>query len=126
MARPIVMLARKPGPNTPPAPLIPSSAATGPLTTISGAGPDVDCQPPPPVERSSISASHAASTTGKYSGRQPAIAALIAASCTVTALSSCGSRPITSSAGRSTVARNRSSSGCETGTSGRPSDQPWA
>ena len=84
IARAMVALGRKPGPNTPPVQLNPSSARTGPLTTISGEGPLVLCQPPPLAERSRISASQAASTTGKYSGRQPAMAALIAASSTVT------------------------------------------
>ena len=79
MARGMVAFGRKPGPNAPPAALKPSSCLTGPLTTISGAGPLVDCQPPPRAARSRISASNAASTTGKYSGRQPAMAALTAA-----------------------------------------------
>jgi len=74
-----VAFGRKPGPNAPPAVLKPSSCRTGPLTTIIGAGPLVDCQPPPRAARSRISASKAASTTGKYSGRQPAMAALTAA-----------------------------------------------
>src|SRR5690606_14076179 len=52
IARGTVALGRKPGPNTPPALLNPSSSRTGPLTTISGAGPLVDCQPPPRVDRS--------------------------------------------------------------------------
>jgi hypothetical protein len=51
----------------------------GPLTTISGEGPLVDWKPPPRAARSRMSASNAASTTGKYPGRQPAIAALTAA-----------------------------------------------
>ena len=59
--------------------LKPSWCLTGPLTTISGAGPLVDWKPPPRAARSRISASNAASTTGKYSGLQPAIAALTAA-----------------------------------------------
>ena len=79
MARETVAFGRKPGPKAPPAVLKPSSCLTGPLTTIIGAGPLVDCQLPPLAARSRISASNAASTTGKYSGRQPAMAALIAA-----------------------------------------------
>jgi hypothetical protein len=79
MARGMVALGRKPGPKTPPPELKPSSWRTGPLTTIIGAGPLVDCQPPPRAARSRISASNAASTTGKYSGRQPAMAAFTAA-----------------------------------------------
>ena len=73
------MFGRKPGPNAPPAVLNPSSCRTGPLTTMSGAGPLVDWKPPPRAARSRMSASNAARTTGKYSGLQPAIAALTAA-----------------------------------------------
>jgi hypothetical protein len=79
MARATVAFGRKPGPKAPPVVLKPSSFLIGPLTMIIGAGPLVDCQPPPRAARSRISASNAASTTGKYSGRQPAIAALTAA-----------------------------------------------
>jgi len=79
IARGIVMFGRNPGPKAPPAVLKPSCSLIGPLTTISGAGPLVDWKPPPRAARSRISASNAASTTGKYSGLQPAIAALTAA-----------------------------------------------
>ena len=126
IARATVALGRNPGPNTPTPQLNPSRARIGPLTTISGAGPLVLCQPPPPAARSRMSASHAANTTGKYSGRQPAIAALIAASSTVHSRSTWTLRPMTSSGGRGVCARNASTSGREAGTSGRPSDQPWS
>jgi hypothetical protein len=90
IARATVALARNPGPKTPPVQLKPRRARIGPLTMISGAGPLVLCQPAPlPPARSRMSASHAARTTGKYSGRQPAIAALIAATSTVTVRSTC-------------------------------------
>src|SRR5580692_2752914 len=79
IARGIVMFGRNPGPKAPPAVLKPSCCLIGPLTTISGAGPLVDWKPPPRAARSRISASNAASTTGKYSGLQPAIAAFTAA-----------------------------------------------
>ena len=65
IARGIVALGRNPGPNAPPAVLKPSSFLTGPLTTISGEGPLVDWKPPPRAARSRMSASNAASTTGK-------------------------------------------------------------
>jgi len=79
IARGMVMFGRNPGPKAPPAVLKPSWPLIGPLTTISGAGPLVDWKPPPRAARSRISASNAASTTGKYSGLQPAIAAFTAA-----------------------------------------------
>ena len=126
IARATVAFGRKPGPNAPPTVLKPSSCRTGPLTTIIGAGPLVDCHPPPRAARSRIRASNAASTTGKYSGRHPAIAALTAARYTVQFRPTCSSSPMTSSGARVVVARNASTSGCEAGTSGRPSDQPWA
>ena len=126
IARGMVAFARKPGPNTPPVELSPIRSRTAPFTTISGAGPEVDCQPPPFVVRSSMSASHAASTTGKYSGRHPAMAALMAAVRTVTSRSTCGMWPMTSSGASLVCARKRSSSGSLTGTSGNPSDQPWS
>ena len=124
IARATVALARKPGPKTPPVELKPSSWRIGPLTTISGAGPLVLCQPPPVAERSRISASHTASTTGKCSGRQPAMAALMAASSTVHSRFRWSMRPMTSRRSRAVRARNRSSSGSDTGTTGKPSVQP--
>ena len=121
--RATVAFGRNPGPKTPPPALKPSSPRTGPFSTISGAGPLVLCQPPPRAARSSMSASKAARTTGKYSGWQPAMAALIAASSTVQSRPVASSEPMISCGPRPVWARNRSSSGCETGTSGSPSDQ---
>ncbi len=123
-ARGIVAFGRNPGPNAPPAVLKPSSFLTGPLTTISGDGPLVDWKPPPRAARSRMSASNAASTTGKYSGLQPAMAALIAAVRTLTSRPTCSRAPMISSGSLSVVARNASRSGWDTGTSGSPSDQP--
>src|ERR1700733_10973333 len=120
IARGIVMFGRKPGPNAPPAVLKPSCCLIGPLTTISGAGPLVDWKPPPRAARSRISASNAASTTGKYAGLQPAIAALTAARYTVQSLPTCSREPMISSGSLSVVARNWSTSGLEAGTSGSP------
>ena len=112
------------GPSTPPAQLIPSRCRTGPLTTISGAGPLVDCHPPPGTARSRPSASHAASTTGKYSGRQPARAAFTAACSTVHSRLRCGTAAITSSAGARGLREELLDHGPGTGTTGRPSVQP--
>src|ERR1700730_267654 len=123
-ARGIVAFGRNPGPKAPPAVLKPSSFLTGPLTTISGDGPLVDWNPPPRAARSRMSASNAARTTGKYSGLQPAMAALIAAVRTLTSRPTCSRAPMISSGSLPVVARNASSSGLDTGTSGSPSDQP--
>jgi hypothetical protein len=123
-ARGIVAFGRNPGPNAPPAVLKPSSFLIGPLTTISGDGPLVDWKPPPRAARSRMSASNAARTTGKYSGLQPAMAALIAAVCTLTSRPTCSRAPMISSGSLPVVARNASRSGWDTGTSGSPSDQP--
>ena len=105
-ARPIVALARNPEPKTFPRLLIPSRSRIGPLTTSIGAVPVVLCQMPFPAYPSSVSASHAASTTGKYSGRHPAIAALIAAERTVHERFRWSIRKTTSSGARSVRARN--------------------
>ena len=90
MARPTVALARNPDPHTLPRELNPSVVRSGPNSTENGAVPVVDCQIDRDTMPSRRNASHAASTTGKYSGRQPASAALIAASRTVSALLRCG------------------------------------
>jgi hypothetical protein len=111
MAQATVAFGRKPGPNAPPAVLKPRSCLIGPLTTIIGAGPLVDCQPPPRAARSRISASKAASTTGKYSGRQPAMAALTAARYTVQSRPTCSRVPMTSSGSLPVAARNASTRG---------------
>ena len=83
MARPIVALARNPDPNTLPWLFSPIRSRTGPFTTRNGAVPVVLCQIARGAYPSATSDSQAARTTGKYSGRQPARAALMAASRTV-------------------------------------------
>src|SRR2546425_8922897 len=82
-ARPIVALARQPEPKTPAAQLISSARRTGPLTITSGVGALVVALTPCRSNASSQTASTAAITTGRYSGRQPAITALIAIFSTV-------------------------------------------
>src|SRR6185503_11079648 len=77
-ARPIVALARHPGPNTPTPELISSAARTGPLIASSGATASVVPDTPSSAKAGSQMASTAAITTGRYSGRQPAITALMA------------------------------------------------
>ena len=66
-------------------------------------------------------ASIAASTTGKYSGRQPAITAFIAAFSTVMTRFLTGSSPSTSDPNRPTWSRNRSTASAVGGTTGSPS-----
>ncbi len=106
IARAIVAFARNPEPNTLPRQFIPSRVRTGPLITMNGAVPVVDCQIERVTMPSARNASHAASTTGKYSGRQPARPALIAASRTVRFLFRCGIGMSTSAGSRLVVARN--------------------
>ena len=56
----------------------------GPLTTTSGAEKCVEVATPCRLKAGSHAASAAAISTGRYSGRQPAMTALIAALSTVT------------------------------------------
>ena len=77
-ARPMVALARQPGPKTPAPELMSSAARIGPFTITRGATASVVPETPRRQKRSSHIASTAASTTGRYAGRQPAITALIA------------------------------------------------
>ena len=68
----------------------------------------------------------AATTTGMYSGRQPAITALIATFSAITATWRLVMNAICWSGSRraaSSIARTRASVG---GTTGRPSVQPWS
>src|SRR5207244_10716384 len=74
-ARPMVALARQPGPKTPAAQLTPSFPRTGPLITTSGVGALVVAETPCRSNAGSQMASTAAMTTGRDSGRQPAITA---------------------------------------------------
>src|ERR1700728_3260167 len=78
MARPTVAFERLPGPSVPMPALKPADATIGPCTTTRGAvGCVVDCMPSwlKPLVTSVFIAVH---TTGKTSGRQPAITALAA------------------------------------------------
>src|ERR1700760_3337001 len=126
MARPTAALGRNPDPHTLPRELNPSSVRFGPNSTENGAVPVVDCQIDLDTMPSAKNASQAASTTGKYSGRQPASAALSGASRTVRFLLRCGIGMSTSSGSLAVVARNSSRYEAVTGTTGRPSVQPRA
>src|SRR5215471_3651057 len=82
-ARPIVALARKPGPKTPNEQLSPIRGRIGPLTRMRGAEKCVDVDIPWRLKAGSHAASTAASTTERYSGRHPAMTALTAIFSTV-------------------------------------------
>ncbi len=83
-ARPIVELARLPGPSTLPRQFMPRSWRIGPFTTNPSAMPPVLALAAWMEKPGSAMASTSASTTGRYSGRQPAMTALSATFSTVT------------------------------------------
>src|SRR3984893_12188918 len=122
----MVALARTPGPKRLPPPCRPIASRTGPLTITMSAAPPVLVAGPWSVNSGSPMASSAAPTTGKYSGRQPAMTALIAACHAVTARSRTGSWSSTASGPHGPPASIRSTSAAVGGTTGRPSVQPWA
>src|ERR1700704_2196544 len=125
-ARPIVALARTPGPKRFPPPCRPIASRTGPLTITMSAAPPVLVAGPWSVNSGSPIAASAAPTTGKYSGRQPAMTALIAACHAVTARSRTGSWSSTASARQGPPASICSTSATVGGTTGRPSVQSRA
>ena len=101
-ARPIVELARLPWPSTLTPQFMPIARVPGPLQTITGPTGIVVASTPCMLNSSVHAASTAASTHGRYSGRQPAITALIATFSTVTSTRSGGDLATTSS-GRAVV-----------------------
>ena len=123
MARPIVALARKPGPMQPLPPWMPISAAYGPLTIIIGATPCIVPWTPLTLNSSRSMSSTAPITTGRYSGRQPAISAWTATSRTVAVSMAGGMGPITSSGSRLVAPRIRAIRSSVGVTTGKPSDQ---
>ena len=106
IARPMVALARLPGPNRFAPEFMPISSATGPLTITSTAAPPWLDEGAMRLNSGSSIASVAASTTGKYSGRQPAMTAFAAVLATVTSRLRSGIEPRTSSAGRPATSMN--------------------
>ena len=103
---------------------MPSSNAIGPFTTTSGVAICVEHCTDARLNRGSSKASIAAITTGKYSGKHPAITALAANFSTVARPPRGAISPTTSSAERpdaSTNARTRPTVG---GTTGSPSVHP--
>jgi transposase InsO family protein len=122
----MVALARQPGPNTPAPELMSSLARIGPFTITSGATASVVPETPSRQKRSSHIASTAATTTGRYSGRQPAITALTATFWTVARPNRGGTSAITSSDGRPTAAIAAITRPAVGGTTGSPSVTPRA
>ena len=125
-ARPMVMLARLPWPSTLTPLFIPIAREPGPLHTITGPTGIVVASTPCILNSSVHTAFSAAITHGRYSGRQPAMTALIAIFSTVSSTKS-GGAIATMSEGASEVPLSmritRSGVG---GTTGKPSVQPRA
>jgi hypothetical protein len=96
------------------------------LTITMSAAPPVLVAGPWSLNSGSPMAESTAPTTGKYTGRQPAMTALIAACHAVTARSRTGSWSSTSSARHGPPASIRSTSAAVGGTTGRPSVHSWA
>src|SRR5262249_55489429 len=119
----MVALARTPGPKRLPPECRPIASRRGPLTMTMRAAPPVLVAGPWSLKSGSPMAERAAPTTGKYSGRHPAITALMAACQAVTARARTGSWRRTSAAGHGPPASIRSTSGSVDGTTGRPSVQ---
>jgi hypothetical protein len=122
----MVELARLPWPKTFFPEFMPMARRTGPFTTITGPEGIVVASSPCMLNSSVQTASTAARTTGRNSGRQPAMTAFTATFSTVQGARSGGTTATTWSGARvvpSSMATTRSSVG---GTSGRPSLQPRA
>ena len=96
----MVRLARLPWPSALPPLFIPMAAGPGPLATMTGPTGMVVASTPCMLNSSLQTASTAASTQGRYSGRHPAITALMATFSTVTSIRSGGTTATTSSGAR--------------------------
>src|SRR5215470_15881419 len=125
-ARPIVAFARWPGPSAPAPPLMPSAPRAGPFTMKIGATASVVPETPTRLNASSHIASTPAITTGRYSGRQPAITALTAMRSTVARPSAGATSAINSSRERPAPAMAASTRSRVGGTTGSPSVTPRA
>src|SRR5438093_1741860 len=123
IARPIVALARKPGPNKFPRALTPISRATGPLTMSTGQAGFVVPWIPYRLNGLARMALTAVTMTGKYSGLHPAITALTASLAIVASPQRGGIGPSETDGSRSlkaSICATRPSVG---GTIGNPSVQ---
>ena len=118
-ARPIVALARHPGPKQPAVQFTSRRVRAGPLTITTCAAPDSVPVVLWQLPFSLRCARTAATTTGMYSRLQPAITALIATCSAVTVTSRVGTVPITTSGSSSAAARNSATSSGVGGTTGQ-------
>ena len=122
----MVALARQPGPKSPGPQLTSRRLRKGPLTMNRGDGKLVVAETPCRSKPSSHIASTPATTTGRYSGRHPAITALIAIFSTVARPKLGGTRATSASPGRPLAATAASTRARVGGTTGRPSVTPRA
>src|SRR5690606_2641871 len=123
-ARPTVAFATQPGPKVPWPALKPSRSTASPWTITSGATGPVVAWTPARFASGRHIARTAARTTGKTSGGQPAISALIATTRSVARPSRGGTMP-TSASGRAPLFARKASRRAFVGTTiGRPSPQP--
>ena len=120
----MVALARFPEPNTLQPAFMPMLLRIGPFTTSSGLAMCVVACTPFRLKRVSHSASIAASTTGAYSGRQPAITMLIASTSRVRLPQRGGTRASRRPGSPPSAATAAAIFSGVGGTSGRPSEQP--
>ena len=105
---------------------MPMARVPGPLQTITGPTGMVVARTPCILNSSVQTASIAAITHGKYSGRQPAITALIAIFSTVSSTKSGGAIATTSWGAREVPASMRITRSGVGGTTGKPSVKPRA
>src|SRR5919109_1457598 len=105
---------------------IPTCWTTGPLTITRGAAGSLVACRPCTSNASSSKASTAATTTGMYSGRQPAMTALVAMASIVATPWRGGTTPTTAIGSRPEAAIMRSTNSSVGGTMGKPSVQPLA
>src|SRR3989454_12558884 len=123
-ARPMVGLARVPGRRAPAAQLSSIVTRAGPLTMKMGATASVVPEIPTRSNASSHIARTAATTTGMYSGRQPAITALIAIFSIVARPLAGAALAVGSSAGRADAPRLPAARPRGGGPAGRPAGAP--
>jgi hypothetical protein len=125
-ARPMVALARLPGPKAFACGFIPMRIAPGPFTITRVAAEPVVVEMPTRLKSPSARPSTAAATKPRYSGLHPAITALMARSRQVTGANNGASWQITASAWPACAPSMRSTRSAVGGTMGNPSPAPVA
>jgi len=120
----MVALARLPWPSAFTPQFIPTRSRTGPFTITTGPENQVVASSPCMLNSSVQAASTAASTTGRYSVRQPARTALTATFSTVQGTRSGGTTATISWGSRAVPDNIRSTRSLVGGTTGSPSVQP--